>query len=129
VAHRYVDICILDSNTLVILMLMKKGDKIKLEIPVQGAPIVNYAHVCEVGENIVAIEIDMMSKYCEVDAFVGGSVGECGIYIGTNSHSLKLNKNVVSSAPTLVEFPQFNGWHVFSAHIGRYNVSVCLIKR
>lgn len=107
---------------------MKKGDKIKVKIAHQGAPIVNYGEIAEVGKNIIGLYVDLKSKYCEVDAMTTGSDGICGVYIGTNEESIKLKEDVDRNEPTKIEFPEFKGWNVFAAHLGRYTLSVCLIR-
>ena len=108
---------------------MKKGDIIHCTIKTQGSPLINGGYVRETGENIVALEIDLKSKYCEISCSFGGSDGTCGVWIEANERSLNLNKEVKRGAPTIIEFTDFSGWEVFAGNIGRYTLSVCLIRK
>lgn len=97
----------------------------------QGAPICNGAVICAEGKDVVAISIDMKSKYCNVDAIIDSYQ----IAIGADEHSLHLKEGIDIKTPekylealTIVEFPRFKGWEIFCAHIARYTLRVCLIR-
>jgi len=107
---------------------LRKNDLIRCYIRKQGAPVVNGGYVYRIGRNIVALEIDLKSKYCEVSISFKDSDGTCGLYITTNERSIHLNKKVSREEPTVLEFPDFIGWDVFAYGIGRYTLSVCLVK-
>lgn len=106
-----------------------KGDAIRCTIKHKGAPIINEGRVLEIGKNIVALEIDLKSKYCEVSCSFGGSGGTCGVYVNANKRSLHLNEKVNRDEPTAIEFTDFVGWDVFACGIGRYTLSVCLTRK
>ncbi len=106
----------------------KKGDTIRLNIKYQGAPIVNSGHVREIGKNIVALEIDLKSKYCKVSHSFSESGGACGVYISATKESLRLNEKVNRTEPTAIEFIDFIGWDIFSDALGRYTLRVCLVR-
>lgn len=108
---------------------LRKGAVIRCAIKHQGAPIINDGYVREIGKNIVALEIDLRSKYCEVSFSFGGSDGTCGMYVNANERSLHLNEKVKRDEPTEIEFTDFVGWDVFACGIGRYTLSVCLIRK
>lgn len=108
---------------------MKKGDKLKIEITHQGAPVVNDGFIIELGKNVCAVSIDMKSKYCQTAFSISGSNGECGIVIVTTEESLHLKKGVHRDDPTHLEFPQFKGWDVFASGIGRYTLRICFTKK
>jgi hypothetical protein len=108
---------------------LSKGAVIRCAVKHKGAPIVNGGYVREIGKNIVALEIDLKSKYCEVSCSFGGSDETCGVYINANERSLHLNKYVKRDEPTALEFTDFVGWDVFACGIGRYTLSVCLIRK
>lgn len=107
---------------------MKKNDKIKINITQQGAPVINIGWIVEVGENVVALSIDFMSKYCEVSTSFSGSNDECGIVLQATERSLFLNEQADREDFTTIEFPDFKGWNVFATWLGRYTLNVCLIK-
>jgi hypothetical protein len=88
-----------------------------------GAPRVNCAVVTCRSETVALIEIDMGSKRCVVDT-VGGDPPFVGI--GATRGSLHLEKCTPRHAATLVEFPDFAGWQVWSAEASRYTVRVTL---
>lgn len=108
---------------------LNKGDVIRCAIKYKGAPIINEGYVREIGKNIVALEIDLKSKYCEVSCSFGGSDGTCGVYVNANKRSLHLNEKVKRDEPTAIEFTDFVGWDVFACGIGRYTLSVCLTRK
>lgn len=108
---------------------LKSEDFIKCKILHQGAPVINGASVREISKRIIAIEVDMKSKYCDIDSYEpGGDDEPCGLYIIANKESLNLNKKAKLNEPTYIQFPQFVGWSIFSANTSRYTVRVCLIK-
>ena len=108
---------------------MKRGDAIHYNIKSEGAPIINEGYIKEISENIVALEIDLKSKYCKVSCSFGGSDGTCGIYVNADEKSLHLNEKVIRDKPTVIEFTDFVGWDVFACGISRYTLSVCLIRK
>lgn len=108
---------------------LNKGNVIRCAIKHKGAPIINEGYVREIGKNIVALEIDLKSKYCEVSCSFGGSDGTCGVYVNANERSLYLNEKVKQDEPTAIEFTDFVGWDVFACDIARYTLSVCLIRK
>lgn len=108
---------------------LNKGDVIRCAIKHKGSPIINEGYVREIAQNIVALEIDLESKYCEVVCSFGGSDGTCGVYVGANDRSLHLNDKVERDEPTAIEFTDFVGWDVFACGIGRYTLSVCLTRK
>ena len=108
---------------------LRKGAVIRCAVKHKGAPIINGGYVHEIGKNIVALEIDLKSKYCEVSCSFGGSDGTCGVYINANERSLHLNEKVNRDEPTVIEFTDFVGWDVFACGIGRYTLRVCLTRK
>lgn len=108
---------------------LNKGDVIRCTIKHKGAPIVNGGYVQEICKNIVALEIDLASKYCEVSCSFSSYDGTCGVYIDANERSLHLNEKVERDEMTVVEFTDFVGWDVFAWAIARYTLSVCLIRK
>lgn len=95
----------------------------------QGAPVINSGYIVEQSENLIAIEIDMKSKYCEVALFTHKDPENiCGLMIGTNEDSLNLKEDAAKDTYTEIEFTNFKGFRIFAANIGRYMLSVCLIK-
>lgn len=92
----------------------------------QGGPIINGGYVAAVGENVVAIEIDMKSKRCEVMGESATEEGEPVIWIeGTNALYLKKGHE---KEETRVAFPDYKGWRIFSAQICRYTFRVCFVR-
>jgi len=98
----------------------------------QGKPAVNTAppHVTAQGENFIAFEIDMRSKWCEVDSICSDSDGMISVCIGTTDRSCNLNDS--RECPwTEIQFPDHNcnEWDIFTAQCSRYTLRVVLIKR
>lgn len=102
--------------------------KTSFTIVEQGAPIVNRALIVESVAGIVAIELDLRSKYCEVGQNYDED-GECGIYIYANENSVSLNEKFSIDNPTIITFPQYKKWKVFiSGNAGKYTMRLCLLK-
>lgn len=100
---------------------------VKIKVFMQGKVVVNSGIVYKQGKNVVALEIDLKSKYCEVCMITGGSEGQVGLVIGPTPRSLYLNRRY-KREETWVEFPEFKGWNIWAADIARYTLRVCLIK-
>ena len=108
---------------------MKKNKWISIDIKIQGGPILSdiYGYIETKGKNIVAIEIDLKSKYCDVDYTIHGSDGDCGIGIVATEESLHINKKKKEVA-TEIYFPEFNGWYIWATNLSRYTLYVCLVR-
>lgn len=100
--------------------------ELEIKIVTQGAPVINAGSVYSKGADVVALEIDLHSKYCEVSATSGGEFP--GIFIDANERSLELDKTKSVEESTFIEFPQYAGWNVWCSGIGRYTLSVCLVR-
>lgn len=103
----------------------------RMEIEIQGKP-----RISDVGltvrvstPDIVAVEIDMSSKWCEVDGtYTDGDVFGIEIVAGIMSQHLDDTKE---SQVTLVKFPDMldTDWELFTAQGGRYTIRVVFIKK
>ena len=100
----------------------------KLKIVSQGAAKVSgLVVVVAKTRKLVALDVPMESKYCRVNASVGGD--EPGISICTTDESYNLNTDYEGYEDTIISFPEYKGWEHFADSSGRYNIQVCLIKR
>lgn len=82
--------------------------------------------------DMVAISIDLTSKYAECTGLVSGSDPEKkGRLPGV---MLQANERTIATDPqhkdvfTLVSFPEYRGYTVFATHLGRYTLHVVLIN-
>lgn len=114
---------------------MKNPEEVKVKIITQGAPVLSkYGHrayVIKKGRNVIALEVNMKSKYCEPGGALGGDGDAPGIGIEATKRSLNLNMNHVHKRVTMdtyISFPEYKGWDVFTVGNGKYNMKVCLIK-
>ena len=99
----------------------------KITIENQGQPIINGAMINQQCTNLIAFEVDLKSKNCEVDCiFLDNHVP--GIGIAATEYSLYLDTSQPHDSITTILFPKFNGWDVWCATIGRYTLRGCLIK-
>lgn len=111
---------------------MKKQKTVKIKIERQGAPLVHTDNaVVEVkAKNIVAICVDLRSKYCEVDCLsTSRDDRHEAILIGATADSTNLKKNVPTDEDTKIYFPEYKGWKIFCCSLTRYTLRVCLIKK
>lgn len=110
-------------------MNLKPDDSIRIKKSMQGAPVVNNGYVEQIGENVVAISIDLRSKYCDVISSFSSSNGSCGVLLAANERSLYLHKTKERDSFTQIEFPDFKNWSVFAWYLGRYTLNVCLVNK
>ncbi len=97
----------------------------KVTVKHQGAPLINVDNVHVITNDMIALSVDMKSKYCEVMAYA--NIDGCpAVIVGTNEHSLHLNEDV--EGDTDIVFYGYEGWYVFIADISRYTLRVCLAK-
>jgi len=105
------------------------SDAVKFKIVRQGGPILNRGWVVAAGKNVVAIEMDMRSKWCEMEAEYKTPGGAPCVSIGgANERALYLKKSR-EKEPTEVAFPEYKGWDIFSAHVCRYTFCACFVRR
>ena len=97
-----------------------------IEIELQGLPIVNSGTVVARGDCVIAADIDLSSKYCEVSAFTSGSDGIPGVHIDAGEFGLHLKDG--AEGGTWLRFPELQGWNVWAANIGRYTLAICFVK-
>lgn len=105
--------------------MIKDYIETKVKVYRQGPVIVNGAIIEKKAKDIVAISVDLGTKWCEV----GGLIGENGIFIDVSERSTNLKKGVDKDLMTVIEFPEFKAWEIFSADTGKYTLKVCLIKK
>lgn len=106
---------------------MSKYRRTEIETTIVGKPIIGDATVIAESSDVVAISIDLHSKYCKVEYHTGDN----GFGIGITPDSLKLREDAREDI-TEIHIPEFsweNGWrlHCFN-EIGRYTLDICLIK-
>lgn len=109
---------------------MEKSVKIKIER--QGAPMVNTknAIVQAMGKGIVAIYVDLRSKYCEVDCLSTSRNDKYeAILIGATADSTNLKRNVHRDECTKIYLPEYKGWRIFCCALTRYTLRICLVKK
>lgn len=109
-----------------------KNKLVKVKIERQGAPLVHTdnAYIQEKGKNIVAICVDLKSKYCEVECLGTSKNNKFdAVFIGASSESIKLKKGVHKDECTKIYFPEYEGWKVFCSTLTRYTLRVCLVKK
>jgi hypothetical protein len=91
----------------------------ELRVTEQGSIHVETARLLRVGENVVAIEVVLEQKRCEVQG-VGGNE----MWLGVNEHTLHAD----GDKWTVIEFPEYVGWEVWAAEVVKYTLAVCLIR-
>jgi hypothetical protein len=90
----------------------------------QGAIVVNTAHFVLKTDDVACIDIDCATKYAKVACYGSGPE----VMLCATDHSLHLAADVPRETWTLVRFPDFCGWCVYATTVGRYTVSVVLLR-
>jgi hypothetical protein len=111
---------------------MAVNDDVGITVLIPGAPVVNHGLVVAEGPGVVAIAIDMQSKYCILEA-TGSTHNTNGeeipsVTIGAQEGSQYLEPKAPKGDSTEIAFPDYVGYKVFCADMGKYSLSVCLIK-
>jgi hypothetical protein len=99
----------------------------KHEIVTQGAVRVNQGHVFIKHDDIVCVYIDLHSKRASVNSTSSGSI-PC-VHLEAVEETLHVDESKPRELLTVLKFPEYAGWDIFSAKVSRYTLSICLIKR
>lgn len=95
----------------------------------QGGPVVNTACIEVVSGRLAAIFVDTATKYCEDGGHGGGSDGEpIEIVVMASDRALRTHPDHKAAEPTIIQFPDFPGWDLWSVLYGRYTIYITLIK-
>ena len=100
----------------------------EIKILRQGAVRVNNATIQKEGNGVVAIGIDMKSKWVEIDCTSNNDNGNPTILIGANEDTIGLSYSVANDQPTEISLPAYKGWKIWSINTSRYTIYLCLIK-
>lgn len=104
---------------------LEKGMPVNLEIGHQGAMVINDAFIVGAGDNVLAVEVDMKSKYGRIGSF--GSDNRIPlVYVWATEESIGIRGD--REEPTRVSFPSLKGWGVFAARLSKYTISICFTK-
>jgi len=94
-------------------------------IETQGCLVVNRAYVIGRGDNVVALNIDMKSKRGQIEG-VAGSDKHHALIIARVEDTC--DEHPTAKGWTILSFPEFKGWRIWTATISRYTLAICLIK-
>lgn len=102
-------------------------------IKTQGGPRIDTGTIVAEGENVVALSIDLHSKYCEVVWLGADEKGVPLIGLFRTERSLYLTRGKQDKIteiifPTFAPDPDGKTWQVWSADCSRYTLRVCLVK-
>ena len=101
-------------------------DLVNIEILDQGCVKVNDGYVVKKCENIVAISVDLDTKYAEI--LMSSNHNNIELYLCATDTTLNLLEDKDKDSSTAISFPHYKGWKLFAADIHRYTLAVCLIK-
>ncbi|MEN6549968.1 MAG: hypothetical protein ABFE07_28325 [Armatimonadia bacterium] len=101
--------------------LPRRGADVKVVLRVAGRELnrklVHCARVVEIGPRVAAVTIDLTEKRMEVAA------------TGSDEYVPLVDIDARPGAITELLFPQFKGWDVWCAHVQKYHLAICFIKR
>jgi len=99
----------------------------------EGSVLMNGAYIAhlapEISPKIVCVTVDLKTKYALIDAY--GVDNYCPfIWLVANHQSVNTNDKVPLEIPTVISFPDFVGWEIFSiSNPGRYSFNMTLVKK
>lgn len=100
-------------------------ERVKMKLVTRGAVRVNRAHIHRKSHDIVCIYVDLRSKYIKVGGACQLLDDGPGVCLEATPESLRTHRRDVD---TVITFPEYVGWSVFSAEAGTDTVSVTLVK-
>jgi hypothetical protein len=110
---------------------MGKNKILRFNIETQGAPQVSNEYgegvILYKYDDVVIAEIDMQSKWCEVSSTLTGDKF-LGVFVNATKRSLHLLEGKDMEEETLINFPNFLGWRIYSAECCRYTLRLVFIK-
>jgi len=86
----------------------------------QGDAIINDVRIITASPTLVALSVDMKTKYVAVGGM--GAVNDI-------PHIVVVCTEPGKDSPTSVAFIDYLGWEVFAVYAARYTINVCLIKK
>ena len=98
-----------------------------MKIVQQGPVIVNdHSWLIVDTEDVKLMEVDLKSKYCEVDV----KIGDLGLGLGAGEYSCKLDENFDREGFTEVNFKdECDGYEIFQADISRYTLRITFVNK
>lgn len=102
-------------------------EEVKFVTETDGAVIVNGGYVNARGDGVVAASFDLTTKYADVAAHTSDENDVPGIMLG-DKNAIHINEDR-KKVMTHIVFPQYAGWNIHCADIGRYTLSICFVKR
>lgn len=102
--------------------------EVAFRITEQGCIRVNAAHLHRAGPGIAAVYVDLHSKRAVVSHTGGGDDEPPSITLEADEGTLHLDETKPRESTTTFDFPEYRGWQVYGAAVGRYTLSVCLVK-
>ena len=98
-----------------------------VKIESQGCLLINRAYIMARGKNVVAINVDMCSKRGIVSGIFGDGEDNYSLIIDKAEDTVNHDTN--TNNPTILNFPKFKGWSIWSAQISKCTLAVCLINK
>lgn len=92
-----------------------------------GSVKVNSYAIIKRSKDLIAIEIDLATKYCELACTTSSSGCIPGVILDRTKHTLYFDPKK-RNISTEIEFEEFKGWTVWSSNASRYSVRLCLIR-
>lgn len=110
----------------------RDGDEVRpveLRISRQGAVRANHASVLRSSADIACVEVDLFTKYARVDSTENGEGDRApAVSLVAGEGSMHLDESAPRDSATVVEFPAYPGWELFSyEQPTRYTLKLVLI--
>ena len=103
--------------------------QLKIKTIQKGAPVVNAGCIEKKCLHFAKLYIDMSSKYCGIYHWFNSVDNIPKIYIQAKKESLHLSPDCGRRKETIIELPQFEGWDIIHASIGKYTLTIYLEKQ
>jgi len=103
----------------------------KLKIINQGTPIINLdtIYVNYQNEQVILVELDMQSKWCEIAYTSSSDDGFLGFAISETKRSTQLSKQPMKETEVQLVDCSSSEWTIFNITCVRYTIRITLLRK
>lgn len=107
---------------------MEERNEIVMAVFHQGSVIVNDATILRDYGDCLLVSVDLKSIYAKVGAIGSGNQSGPSIDLATTEYTVRLDDSKDRDDDTIIEFPKYVGWSVFSHWLSKDNLALTLVS-
>lgn len=95
----------------------------------EGSVLVGGASIVHPTQNMIGVTVHLSTKYAQVFTY-GLEDNTPSIWLYADHNSLDVNDRFSLEDPTVISFPELNGWIIFAiSNPGRYEFNVVFVRK